>query len=187
MLAHYSNLPIDLQNAEPVYDNLFEVVFTFPETIGLGNDEVNMMMLNTTSINVDTTKDLKVHEQRFKYSGRLYLGTETGNSTIKDLKLDFNINMSTDTFSMNTWNYMKKWYDLAWNSQNGTLHYKRDMIGDMVVSIHSRTGKVIRRVEYKNVQVKRVSEQSYSWTNESIIAGSVNVVSDYWIDSYFDL
>ncbi len=187
-LAHYTNVTPTATNIyEPVYTNLFEITFQFPTILGLKNNdtEMNMMMLNARDIKVDTTKKLKVNKQFFKYSGRLFLNTDQNNSVVEDLGINFNVNVD-DKFSMTTWNFLKKWYDLAWNSQNGVLHYKREMIGEIIVHIHDRQGVVIRRVEYKNVQLTNISGMDFAWDKEDIISANANFIADYWVDMYFD-
>lgn len=187
MLAHFNNVtPTATKLEEPLYSNLFEVTFTFPETLKLGTTDKDIMMLNTRNISLDLTKNLKVEEQYFKYSGRLFLNTDKGNSVIKDMKLKFNINVN-DKFSITTWNYLKKWYDLAWNSQTGELHYKKEMVGSIVAHIHDRRGVVVRRVEFMNVQIFGLDGMTFTWDNEGIIEGEASFISDYWIDQYFDI
>lgn len=188
-LGHFSNVtPTATQIYEPLYGNLFEITFNFPTILGFKNNqsEMNMMMLNARNIKVATTPDLKIEKQYFKYSGRQFLNVNKENSIVDDLQINFNVNVD-DKFSMTTWNLLKKWYDLAWNSQTGELHYKREMIGEIVVHIHDRQGIVLRRIEYKNVQLFGVGEQEYTWDEEKILDTNAKFIADYWIDTYFDI
>ncbi len=188
-LAHFSNVTPTATNLfEPLYGNLFEITFNFPAILGFqnGQTEMNMMMLNARNIKLDLTKNLKIHEQYFKYSGRQFLNVSKENSIIKDLDINFNVNVD-DKFSMTTWNLLKKWYDLAWNSQTGELHYKREMVGEIVAHIHDRQGVVIRRVEFKNVQLYGLKEQDFNWEEEKILDTTGKFIADYWIDQYFDI
>ncbi len=189
MLAHFNNItPTSTNNYEPLYGNLFEITFQFPPILGFKNNqtEMNMMMLNARNIKLELTKDLKIEKQYFKYSGRQFLNVNKENSIIEDLNINFNVNVD-DKFSMTTWNLFKKWYDLAWNSQTGELHYKREMIGEIIVHVHDRQGIVIRRVEFKNVQLYGVKEQEYNWDEESILDTNAKFIADYWVDMYFDI
>jgi hypothetical protein len=188
-LSHFTNTTPTATNLfEPLYGNLFEITFNFPTILGFKNNqtEMNMMMLNARNIKLDLTKNLKIHEQYFKYSGRQFLNVNRENSIIKDMDINFNVNVD-DKFSMTTWNLLKKWYDLAWNSQTGELHYKREMIGEIIVHVHDRQGVVLRRVEFKNVQLFGIKEQEYSWEDEKILDTNAKFIADYWIDSYFDI
>lgn len=187
MLAHFSNVtPTATKLDEPLYQNLFEVTFQFPAILGLSPTDETEMMINARNINLNLTEDLGVAEQYFKYSGRLFLATAKANSVIKDLSISFNVNVD-DKWSIRTWNYMKKWYDLGWNSQTGELHYKREMVGTIVAHIHDRQGVVVRRVEFRNVQLQGLKGMEFNWENELIIDGQVKFIADYWIDQYFDI
>lgn len=186
MLPHFTKItPTATDNHEPLYQNLFEVTFTFPKILGLTEDDSRIMMLNAKNINLDVTPNLEPVSQKFKYSTRLYLTTPKSTS-IDNLEINFNINVD-DNFSMRTWNYMKKWYDLAWNSQTGELHYKKDMIGEVVAHIHDREGVVIRRTEFKNCQLKSIDSMNFDWGEDGIISGKASFASDYWVDQYFDI
>ncbi|MFM2393338.1 MAG: hypothetical protein RLZZ546_1320 [Bacteroidota bacterium] len=188
-LAHFTNVTPTATNLyEPLYGNLFEITFQFPSILGFKNNqtEMNMMMLNARNIKLELTKNLKVEKQFFKYSGRQFLNVNKENSIIEDLDINFNVNVD-DKFSMTTWNLLKKWYDLAWNSQTGELHYKREMVGEIIVHVHDRQGIVIRRVEFKNVQLYGVKEQEFNWDEESILDTNAKFIADYWTDVYFDI
>ena len=115
------------------------------------------------------------------------INAKTGIKFYKQDKIvPFNINVN-DAFIMQTWNYLKKWYDLCWNSANGSLHYKRQQIGKMIVHISDRQGVVLRRVEFVNVQIKEIEGHSFSWKEDGIIEGGATFIADYWIDSYYDI
>jgi hypothetical protein len=187
MLAHFSNVtPTATDLHEPLYQNLFEVTFSFPTILGLSPADEQTMMINARNIDLNLTQDMNTAEQYFKYSGRLFLATKKENSTIKDMKIKFNVNVD-DRFSIRTWNYLKKWYDLGWNSQTGELHYKREMVGTIVAHIHDRQGVVVRRVEFRNVQLVGLKGMTFDWGEENIIDGEVSLMADYWIDQYFDI
>jgi hypothetical protein len=185
MLPHFNNVtPTATNFHEPLYQNLFEVTFTFPTILNLVNEDPNVMMINTTAIALNVTPDLQEATQKFKYSERAYLSTPS--STLAKFEIDFNINVD-DNFSIRTWNYMKKWYDLAWNSQTGELHYKKDMIGTVVAHIHDREGVVIRRVSFQNVQLQSLKGMDFNWGGSEIISGHAGFIADYWIDQYYDI
>lgn len=189
MLSHFTNVvPIGTSNAEPLYGNLFEITFEFPPILGFKNNqtEMNMLMMSARSIKLDTTKELTKHAQYFKYAGRQFLNVKKENSIIEDMEIAFNINVD-DKFSMTTWNFLKKWYDLAWQSQDGSLHYKREMVGSVVAHIHDRQGIVIRRVEFKNVQLYGLSEMEFTWDEEKILDTRAKFIADYWVDLYYDV
>lgn len=185
MLPHFtSQTPTGTDLHEPLYGNLFEVTFTFPTILGLTQDDFRIMMINTLGITLNLTPDIGTKEQKFKFSDRVYLLQP--NKTSFEFDIEFNINVDNQ-FSIRTWNYMKKWYDLAHNTQTGELHYKKDMIGSIVAHIHDREGVVVRRTEFKNVQLTGLGGMAFKWENNSFISGSAKFVADYAIDQYYDI
>ena len=100
------------------------------------------------------------------------------------IPLQVNVNQAG---SMETWNTMKAWYDLVFNSQNGALHYKSDIIGTIIVNQHDKKGVVLRRVTFQNVQLKKIAGYSLDWSSNNIIENvSLDFVADYFIDEYID-
>jgi hypothetical protein len=186
MLGHFNRItPTATALEEPLYGNLFEVTFTFPDILKLSPKDHDIMMIAAKKISLDTTTKIATTKQKFKYSDRLFVKTPDS-TAIENLTIDYNINVS-DQFSMRTWNYLRKWYDLAWNSQTGELHYKRAMVGTIVAHIHDREGIVLRRVEYRNVQLLGLSSMDFSWESNDILSGTATFCADYWIDQYFDI
>jgi hypothetical protein len=88
---------------------------------------------------------------------------------------------------METWNTMKAWYDLVFNSQNGGLHYKSDIIGTIIVNQHDKKGVVLRRVTFQNCQITKLAGYSLDWSSNNIIeSAQADFVYDYFIDEYID-
>jgi hypothetical protein len=89
--------------------------------------------------------------------------------------------------SMETWATMKAWFDLVFNSQNGALHYKSDIIGTIIVNQHDKKGVVLRRVTFQNVQMTKLAGYSLDWSSNNIIENvQADFVYDYFIDEYID-
>ena len=185
MLAHFNNVVQANQNQEPVYDNLFEVTFDFPTPLTAVNKNKDLITMQASSAKLDLTPDLKIIKQFFKYSGRAYVHTNAENS-VREFELDFNLNVSNN-FVMDSWNMLKQWYDLGWNSQTGELHYKSEMIGTIVAHVHDRKGIVIRRVEFRNVMLNKLSGMALAWSNGEIYSVEASFIADTWIDLYQNL
>jgi hypothetical protein len=168
---------------EPVYLNLFEVTFVMPTILQAQGRDPILMLQNALNIDLNLTEAIDVKEQRFKYSTRAFLGTPT--KTHVDFSIKFNVNVN-EQGSMETWNALKAWYDLVWNSQNGALHYKSDIIGTVIVNQHDKKGMVLRRVTFQNVQIKKVGGASLAWDSSEIWGTDSEFVADYWIDEYID-
>ena len=169
---------------EPVFLNLFEITFILPTILQAQGRDPILMLQQANSISLDLTKDIDIKDQRFKYSTRAFLTTPSQTHIEFDIKFNVNVNEQN---SMETWNVLKAWYDLVWNSQNGTLHYKSDVIGTIIVNQHDKKGVVLRRVTFQNAQLRGVDNISLSWgTNDIWNDVSARFVADYWIDENID-
>jgi len=170
---------------EPVYLNLFEITFILPTILQAQGRDPILMLQQANTVTLDLTPDISTAMQRFKYSTRAFMTTPE--KTHIDFDIKFNVNVNNQG-SMETWNVLKAWYDLVWNSQNGTLHYKSDIIGTIIVNQHDRKGVVLRRVTFQNAQIKGVGSIELDWSQNSSIWENVTAkfVADYWIDEYID-
>lgn len=169
---------------EPVYLNLFEITFILPTILQAQGRDPILMLQQANSVSLDLTKDIDIKDQRFKYSTRAFLTMPSQTHIEFDIKFNVNVNEQN---SMETWNVLKAWYDLVWNSQNGTLHYKSDIIGTIIVNQHDKKGVVLRRVTFQNAQLRGVNGFDLDWGKTSDIHEATGrFVADYWIDEYID-
>ena len=170
---------------EVVYKNLFEVTFVLPTILqAQGRDPILLLQQTTKIGGLDLTPTIDVAQQNFKYSTRAYLKTPS-KTHLESVKLEFNVNQNQQG-SMEVWNALKAWYDLAWNSQNGTLHYKADTIGTIIINQHDKKGYIIRRITLQNAQLKGLDSYELDWGSNEIINTGAEFVVDYWIDEYID-
>lgn len=184
-LPHFTNIDSHNQKWEPIFQNLYEVDILLPTVLAaIHPNATDLLLENTVSINFPTYKDLGTKEQRFKYSTREFLGMPEDTS-FKDLTIKFNINQN-DQKQMFTFRMMKDWYDLGWNNEDGTLHYKKNLVGTVIIYQHDKEGEIIRRVTCHNSQVKSFSGvETLDWGTADIMSLSVNLVSDYYEDWYY--
>lgn len=170
---------------EPVYLNLFEITFILPTILQAQGRDPIMMLQQANKVSLDLTPDISVAQQRFKYSTRAFMTTPE--KTHVEFSINFNVNVN-DKGNITIWNTLKAWYDLVWNSQNGSLHYKSDIIGTIIVNQHDKKGVVLRRVTIQNCQIKGVGSYELDWSQSTSILEnlSANFVADYWIDEYID-
>jgi hypothetical protein len=172
---------------EPVYKNLFEITFILPTILVAQGRDAVLLLQQATSIDLGmTNKTLDKVTQKFKYSDRAFVKAGPGETTTEPT-IKFNVNVNNQG-SMEVWNTLKAWYDLAWNSQNGYLHYKADLIGTIIVNQHDKKGRVLRRVTFQNCQLLDLPGfGSLEWTGSGDIDNvSAKWVSDYFIDEYID-
>jgi len=189
-LPHYTQLPVLDDPAgpgtlpqEPVYKNLFEISFVLPIILQAQGRDVALLLQEATSVTLDLTIDIDRKEQRYKYSTRAFVTMPS--TTTKEFDIKFQVNVSNKG-AMDVWNTLKSWYDLQWNSQNGTLHYKSDTIGTVIVNQHDRKGYVLRRVTFQNAQLYGVESIALDWGTADIWDVTAKFVADFWIDEYID-
>lgn len=171
---------------EVVYLNLFEITFILPVILQAQGRDPFLLLENSTKISLAnlTTFDVGQATQRFKYSTREFLTTPT--KTSGEISIPFQVNVNQQG-SIETWTTMKAWYDIVFNSQNGALHYKSDIIGTIIVNQHDKKGVVLRRVTFQNCQLKSLSGWDLDWSSNSIVQDvTATFVWDYFIDEYID-
>jgi hypothetical protein len=170
---------------EVVYLNLFEITFILPVILQAQGRDPILLLQNATKVDLNLTEfDSSTVQQRFKYSTREFITTPTKTSGTIAIPIQVNVNQQG---SMETWNTMKSWYDLMFNSQNGALHYKSDMIGTIIVNQHDKKGVVLRRVTFQNCQITKLGGYSLDWSSNNILTeASADFVYDYFIDEYID-
>lgn len=170
---------------EVVYLNLFEITFILPVILQAQGRDPILLLQNATKIDMNLTEfDVSAKSQRFKYSTRMFMTSPTKTDGVLSIPIQVNVNQQG---SMETWNTMKAWFDLVFNSQNGALHYKSDIIGTIVVNQHDKKGVVLRRVTFQNVQMTKLAGYSLDWSSNNILESSqADFVYDYFIDEYID-
>ncbi len=170
---------------EVVYLNLFEITFILPTLLTAQLRDPFLLLQNATKIDLNLTEfDVAAKTQRFKYSTRMFMTSPTKTDGTLSIPIQVNVN---NQGSMETWNTLKAWYDLVFNSQNGALHYKSDIIGTIIVNQHDKKGVVLRRVTFQNVQITKLGGYSLDWSSNNIIENiPADFVYDYFIDEYID-
>ena len=171
---------------EVVYTNLFEITFVLPVILTAQSRSPLLLLENATKVDFSnlTSFDISTKEQRFKYSTRVFQTTPT--KTSGEIVIPFQVNVN-NAGSMDVWNTLKAWYDLVFNSQNGTLHYKSDLIGTIMVNQHDKKGVVIRRVTFQNCQMSKLGGYALDWASNDIVNSvDATFLYDYFVDEYID-
>ena len=151
---------------EPIYLNLFEITFILPTILQAQGRDPIMMLQQANKVSLNLTEAISVAQQRFKYSTRAFMTTPE--KTHVEFDITFNVNVN-DKGNITIWDTLKAWYDLVWNSQNGSLHYKSDIIGTIIVNQHDKKGVVLRRVTFQNCQIKNVGGTDLDWSQSTSI------------------
>lgn len=185
-LAHFTAVDSHHEKWEPIHKNLYEVTIILPTVLqSIHPNATHLLLENTKSAQFPVYPDLQSQSQRFKYSTRLFTMMPASTS-VEDLSIVFNLNQNDD-YQIFCFKILKDWYDLGWNNETGTLHYKKNLVGDIIIHLHDKEGKVIRRVTYHNVMMKKFSgmeEVNWDGTTE-IMDLTANFQADYWEDFYY--
>lgn len=171
---------------EVVYLNLFEITFILPVILQAQGRDPILLLQNATKVSLNLTEfeGVGTKQQRFKYSTREFVTTPTKTSGTIGIPIQVNVNQQG---SIENWNTMKAWYDLVFNSQNGALHYKSDIIGTIIVNQHDKKGVVLRRVTFQNCQITKLQGYDLDWSANNIIDTVLaDFTYDYFIDEYID-
>jgi len=183
-LPHFTTIDSHNQLNEPIFKNLFEVVVILPPAIaGLHQDSQTVLLENTIKASFPKYPEIQTKNQFFKFSDRQFVLMPEKTSTTLDLTLNINVNQDKQA---NSWRMMKDWYDLVWNNEDGSLHYKNNIISDIIVHAHDKEGHVIRRVTYYNCQITKFSGwEEIDWSAQELAQLDVSFVADYWSDLYY--
>jgi len=185
-LAHFTAVDTAREKWEPIHKNLYETTIILPTVLqSLHPNATHLLLENTKSAKFPTYPDLSTGVQRFKYSTRVFIMMPE-KTHIDDLSIVFNLNQNDD-YQIFCFKMLKDWYDLGWNNETGTLHYKKNTVGDIIIHAHDKEGKVIRRVTYHNVMMKSFTGfEDLSWESSTDIFDlTANFVADYWEDFYY--
>ena len=149
---------------------MFEITFVLPTLVQNQGRDPLLLLENATAIEgLEVHKPIGTQMQRFKYSTRMFL-TMPENTSLDEVGISFNVNVG-NTGDVFNYNALRSWYDLVWNSQNGTLSYKRDIVGTIIINHHDRKGFVIRRITLHNSQIKNITGylDSVNWEDNTNI------------------
>lgn len=183
-LPHFTNISSHNKIWEPVYKNLYEVVIILPPAIqSLHPGYETILLENTINVKFPTYPEIATQPQRFKYSTRLFLTFPDKTDTAVDINFNMNVN---EDYQVMTFRMMKDWYDLVWNNEDGSVHYKKNIISDIIVHAHDKEGHVIRRVTYHNAQITNFSGwEELDWSSTDLQTLTAKFVADYWEDMYY--
>jgi hypothetical protein len=185
-LAHFTQIDSHREKWEPIHKNLYECTIILPTVLqSIHPNATHLLLENTKTAKFPSYPDLQSQTQRFKYSTRVFV-MMPAQTHVDDLSITFNLNQNDD-YQIFCFKILKDWYDLGWNNETGTLHYKKNLVGDIIIHQHDKEGKVIRRVTYHNVMMKQFSGvEELAWEDSTgIMEFTANFLADYWEDYYY--
>ena len=185
-LAHFTTVDSHREKWEPIHPNLYEVTIILPQILqSIHPNATHLLLENTASVTLPPYPALVTKDQRFKYSTRLFV-MMPDTTSVTDLGIKFNLNQNND-YQIFCFKMLKDWYDLAWNNETGTLHYKKNLVGDIIIHHHDKEGKVIRRLTYHNAMMLKFSGmEGLDWSQGTdIMSLDTTFAADYWEDFYY--
>lgn len=185
-LAHFTQIDSHREKWEPIHKNLYEVTIILPQVLqSIHPNATHLLLENTKTAKLPAYPVLQPIDQRFKYSTRAFL-TMPEKTHLDDISIAFNLNQNDD-YQIFCFKMLKDWYDLGWNNETGTLHYKKNLVGDIIIHLHDKEGKVIRRVTYHNAMMNQFTGfEDLAWESSTDIFDlTANFVADYWEDFYY--
>lgn len=193
MLPHYTLLSKSSYGTGPgvwineaVYTNLFELTFILPTILqNQGRDPV-LLLEEAKNISFGKLTDFGVGKanQKFKFMTRQFLTTP--DTTSGELSIKFNVNVN-QSGAMESWNTLRAWYDIVFNSQTGTTFYKSDIVGTIIANQHDKKGVILRRVTFQNCQLQKLSGYDMDYSSNGILDDvEATFVWDYHIDEFID-
>jgi len=185
-LAHFTLIDSAKEKWEPIHKNLYEVTVILPTVLqSLHPNATHLLLENTITAKMPDYPELSVQKQRFKYSTRLFIMMPEQTS-LDDVPIKFNLNQN-DNYQIFCFKILKDWYDLGWNNETGTIHYKKNLVGDIIVHQHDKEGKVIRRVTYHNAMFKKFEGmEDLDWSSGTEIMDlTAHFSVDWWEDYYY--
>lgn|SRR5574343_506636 len=181
-LPHYRNSQTSMNNWEPVYTNLFQVVFTPPSLVS----NWNYVVENITKVS-GLTVDQQPGQvaQKFKGASRTFAGALPDTTTV-DISIDFNVNLDGNSNSMFTYKALKKWTDLIWDPLTGASLLKKDYVGGpLVISLYNKIGQVTRQWTFPQVyptKALNAIDLAYETGNNIYAITGFTFRADYWDD-----
>lgn len=181
---HYKNSKISMNNWEPVYTNLFEILLTLP--VAIQGEPVDLLLEEVTKISglaTDQTPPAGV-EQIFKGAKRRFANALPDATTV-DLSLDFNVNLNDDNSAF-AYKTLRKWADLVWDPLRATMMLKKDYVGGpMTVSLFNRINDTFRQWTFPTIWPTTSLppiDLDYSSGSGFYAISGWTVASDYWED-----
>ena len=137
-LPHYKNSKASVNKWEPVHNNLFEVTFLPPPSVGGGS--ILLEHVKTVGGNITELGQEPVMQQ-FKTANRSFLSTVPTN-TVVDLEIVFSLNLN-DNNEMYTYKTLRDWKRLGYNPLTGEMGLKKDYAdAKIIISHYNRVGDI---------------------------------------------
>jgi hypothetical protein len=182
-LAHYRNSRAAQEMFEPAYLNLFTIQIQLPASLGISDEETNLLLENVQKISGLTSHRYPSTPlvQNYKWAQRRFVGAKPDVTTM-DLSVEFEVNVN-HTPSAYTVKTLRRWCDLAYDPLTGRQGLKADYTAPwMLITMYDRAARPFWQWKCYNVfPMSGLPEvpMDYQSTESYRITG-FNLAVDYW-------
>jgi hypothetical protein len=156
--SHFKNSVVSMENMEPLYKHLFEVIITPPTALEnsvnwLSNSGQALVLEQVTKIDgLDVDKIPATVNQKYKGATRVFAGTVPDDTSV-EFTIEFNLNLN-DANQNFVYNALREWSDLIFNPLTATQTLKNTYISPAgcSISMFNKIGEVYRKVDVLNIQ-----------------------------------
>ncbi len=185
-LPHIKNSKAGINRQEPIFNNLFEVYFSIPESLanaGYGGEDVNTLTEQVQNISgIDNlTKSPETITQNFMGSTRTYLKANLSETNFEiTVKLALNMRDGTDNY---IFKLFREWNALAYDIRTGTRTLKNDHVADFLRIVQfNRAGDIFRDITFHDVMLKGLkTTDNLDYASGDLVECELTFVSD-WAD-----
>lgn len=187
-LPHFRSSRVSMDMFEPAYLNLFTVSIDLPSSLGISDDDKNLLLEGVTKVGgLETTKvPAAGTSQTYKFATRRFANSGPESTTL-DISLSFEINIRNSKQGapdMYTLKILRQWTDLIYDPISGRQGLKVDYVApSMTVVMHDKIGQPYWQWTCYNVwPTQNLPAPALDYTNKSAIykIDDFKLACDYW-------
>jgi len=181
---HIKNIQVGVEKWEPMYESIFDVVFTMPPGLAATNNDKTIALMPQCITDISGLDSLQKIPPITKYK---YMGVEVAfaNPTLDsngvEITIQFNLNLdNSNTPAILI--FFKEWAKLMYNIATNQHSLKQDYVASTVtIREANRRGDVWRQIILKNVILTAFSGlDTLSYESNNVRKLSVTLYADYY-------
>jgi hypothetical protein len=189
--SHFKNSVVSMENFEPLYKHLFEVIITPPTILEnsvnwLSNSGQALVLEQVTKIsgiNVDIHPGMV--DQKYKGAKRNFSGVIPANTSV-EFTISFNLNLN-DANQNFVYNSFREWSDLIYDPLTATQTLKKDYVSPAGCSItqFNKIGDVYRKIDIRNLILsKEFGALDFAYGENNIMDMNITFTGDYFDNTF---
>lgn len=186
---HFTNSAVATNNFEPLYSNLFEIIFTPPSAIisnptwANNSEYIIENAIKITGLNVDKHPGDKT--QKWRSVTRRFAGSKIDDTSVK-FTIDWLLNLNDDNENF-VYNFLKAWSDLLFDSETGTMTLKKDYVSPAGITVieFNRVEENYRKKVIRNVfPASAIKTFDLDSNSDEIFSMSMDFFGEYYTNNY---